>query len=251
MELNWTTFILEIVNFLILVWILKRFFYRPVLAAVARRRADIEKSMTDAESLRDEAEALRVQYDDRLQAWEKERDSARTTLYQEIEAERGRLRGELQTALAEEKEKAKVREQRRLESALRHYEETALAQGGRFTAALLGRVADARLEERLIDLVLEDLTTQPPEWRRAVRAGAHNGAADVTVTTAYPLDNERRRRLEEALAALLGEAVEPRYEQNAALLAGLRVTVGPWVLQANLQDELRYFAEQAHGRHDN
>ena len=37
MEINWTTFVLEIVNFLILVWLLKHFFYRPVLAVVARR----------------------------------------------------------------------------------------------------------------------------------------------------------------------------------------------------------------------
>ena len=41
MELNWTTFALEIVNFLALLWILKRFLYRPVLATLAERRAGI------------------------------------------------------------------------------------------------------------------------------------------------------------------------------------------------------------------
>ena len=37
MQLDWTTFILEIVNFLVLLWILKRFFFRPVREAIARR----------------------------------------------------------------------------------------------------------------------------------------------------------------------------------------------------------------------
>ncbi len=48
MELNWTTFALEIVNFLILVWILKRFLYKPVLEAIARRKTAIDKTLSDA-----------------------------------------------------------------------------------------------------------------------------------------------------------------------------------------------------------
>ena len=40
MELNWTTFALEAVNFMVLVWILKRFLYKPVLAAIAQRFSD-------------------------------------------------------------------------------------------------------------------------------------------------------------------------------------------------------------------
>lgn len=39
MQIDWTTFVLEIVNFLALVWLLKRFLYTPVLDVLARRRA--------------------------------------------------------------------------------------------------------------------------------------------------------------------------------------------------------------------
>ena len=39
MELDWTTFILEIINFLVLVWILHRFLYQPVMNVIAQRRA--------------------------------------------------------------------------------------------------------------------------------------------------------------------------------------------------------------------
>ena len=38
MALDWSTLALEAVNFLILVWLLQRFLYRPVLAAIDRRR---------------------------------------------------------------------------------------------------------------------------------------------------------------------------------------------------------------------
>ena len=57
LELNWSTLLLEIINFLILVWILKHFFYKPVLAVIARRRS-IEESLNDANTLHEDAEAL-------------------------------------------------------------------------------------------------------------------------------------------------------------------------------------------------
>ena len=48
MEFDWTTFALEVVNFLVLVWLLKRFLYRPVLACSTRRRAEVERHMAEA-----------------------------------------------------------------------------------------------------------------------------------------------------------------------------------------------------------
>lgn len=41
MDFDWTTFILEIINFLILIWILKHFLYRPVLKVISERRSGI------------------------------------------------------------------------------------------------------------------------------------------------------------------------------------------------------------------
>ena len=76
MELNSSTFILEIINFLILVWILKRFFYKPVLDIIARRKADIEETVAKAQTLQSNAENLEHQYESRLADWEKEIQAA-------------------------------------------------------------------------------------------------------------------------------------------------------------------------------
>ena len=99
MELSWTTFILEIINFLVLVWILKRFFYKPVLDVIARRRAGIEKTMTDAQTLHTQAEKLQEQYEGRLADWDKERQQARESLARELETEHNRKMEELHLSL--------------------------------------------------------------------------------------------------------------------------------------------------------
>ena len=66
MELNWGTFVLEILNFLVLVWLLKRFFYQPVKAMVVRRQQGIVQQLQEAGERQQQAEALQAQYESRL-----------------------------------------------------------------------------------------------------------------------------------------------------------------------------------------
>jgi F-type H+-transporting ATPase subunit b len=65
------------------------------------------------------------------------------------------------------------------------------------------------------------------------------------VTSAYPLDAERRKAIRESLSALVGCRVEPEFGEDPKLLAGLRVSLGDWVLHANLHDELEFFTATA------
>jgi F-type H+-transporting ATPase subunit b len=98
LELSWSTILLEIINFLVLVWILKRFLYKPVLAVIARRRAGIEDRLAETQRLHDEADALKAEYENRLSDWDHERRQARDALTQELDAERARQLAELQTS---------------------------------------------------------------------------------------------------------------------------------------------------------
>jgi F-type H+-transporting ATPase subunit b len=245
-ELNWSTFLLEILNFLVLVWILKRFLYKPVLAVIARRRADIEKQLADARTLHADAEALEARYQARLGAWEQEREQARERLAGDIEAERARRLDALAAELAREREKAAAAQARREADAQLKAETTALAQAASFAARLLDQVAGPELEDRLLERVLEDLSQLPAQRVAALRNGSGGqAAATAVVTSAYPLADARRRQLEQALATLTGVNAPVQFERDPGLLAGVRIAVGAWVLSGNLRDELSSLAEFA------
>jgi F-type H+-transporting ATPase subunit b len=246
LELNWSTFVLEIINFLILVWILKRFFYQPVLDVIARRRAGIEKTRADAKTLQDEAQTLHRQYENRLTDWDKERRAAREQLAKEIEAERTQRLQTLSSELAQERERSAVVEQRRLDGRRRQLEQTALAQGAQFAARLLSLAAGPPLQEKLLELLLQQLDALPAARREELRNGAGTAIGEILVTSAYPLDTAMRQRLEQTLGACLEAQLPSRYQENPELLAGVRITFGAWVLHANLQDELAGFARLAH-----
>ena len=243
MELSFTTLVLEIVNFLVLVWILKRFLYRPVLDLVDRRRAMIEKTMADAEAKRREAEALEARYEGRLAEWDREKREARESLAAELEAEKGRRREALEADLEAERERRRQAAARQQADEARRLERAALRNGAEFASGLLRGAAGPELETRLVDLFIGDLEQLTPERREALRGEGAPDIARVTAWSAYPLDEERRRRLREAVATLVGEGPELAFERDASLLAGLRVAVGDRELALNLRDELRGFAE--------
>jgi F-type H+-transporting ATPase subunit b len=246
-NLDWTTFLFEIVNFLILIWILQRFLYRPVQAVIRRRQEAITRTLSEARTSQAEADRAKEQYENRLAAWEREKAEARTRVAEEIESERTRRMATLQAELAREQERNRVLEARRAEDVRRRIEDEALNGAAAFGARLLTRVATPDLEAGLVEVFLDDLRGLPAEKREPLRAACREDGARITVTTAYPLRTDQRSLLTAALGQLGDHGVVCEFAEDRALLAGLRVGVGPWVLRANLCDELRFFAEMSHG----
>jgi F-type H+-transporting ATPase subunit b len=246
LELNWSTFLLEIFNFLVLIWILKRFLYQPVLDVIARRRSMIENQLAEAGQLHDDSDALKQKYVHSLSDWEQERQMAMDKLMHELEETRQQQLAKLKSEIAQEEEKISVVRSRQNKQALLAIEQQALQQGAEFASHLLAMTSGPELETRLFDLLLSDLAAlssaqiselsnkwgEPPEY--------------IQVTSAYPLSDEQQHRLEDALERVASSISTVKYEQDASLLAGLNITIGAWVLQLNIRDELQGFVELSH-----
>ncbi len=97
-----------------------------------------------------------------------------------------------------------------------------------------------------MDLLLDGLSSLSSDHIAALRTQWGEPPEAIMVASAYPLSEDRQQRLEETLTGVTGLSAPVKYEQNTDLLAGLRVTIGAWVLHANVQDELKGFAEFAY-----
>jgi F-type H+-transporting ATPase subunit b len=245
-ELNWSTFILEIINFLILIWILKRFLYKPVMDAIAARRSGIEREMHAASEIEAQAQSLKGQYERRMEDWEREKQSAREQLHAEIDQERTRLNAQLQKTLQLEQQKAKVLAEQQEQERQHHYEQLALQNSMRFTSKLLGELAGAELEARLLERLLRQLQALPATQRDRLNQALSSGDLSAQVLTAFPLSDSQREQLQQALQGLSQHPLRCSFGRDTNLLAGARIELGPWLLQANLQDELQAFAEFEH-----
>ena len=245
MELNWSTFTLEIINFLVLIWILKHFLYKPVMDVIVRRRAAIEKDLTGAKAQHQDADVLREQYENRLSEWDKEKQAAQQTLDNQLEAERVQRLQALQVELEAEKEKGRVSMAHQRANEKRRMEETALQQGARFVSSLLSDLSSPELEQRLVDVFIKEIAGLASPRRDELSAAAEKADA-VVISSAYPLAEASRSKIEQVLSEQLNLGIPCRYEEDKDLLAGLRIIIDAWVLHANLADELKGFAESTH-----
>jgi F-type H+-transporting ATPase subunit b len=181
----------------------------------------------------------------RRQQWERERTVARTELEQEMAAERARHIQEVEQEVARRREQAVILENRRRQETAHRAQEEALELAARFGAKLLSRIADRDLEARLVEMVLEDLASLPDERRQALTEAVREGKTVVRIRSAYPLGDSQRTALESALSRAAEANVGCEVEEDADLIAGLRIEAGPLVMRANLRDELRFFSEAA------
>jgi len=242
MQLDLTSFILELINFAVLVWILHRFLYRPVLAAIDRRRSAVEHTLAEAKAAREQAAAARSEVETRLAEWERERAQARSALAAELAAQREKGLAEAARAAEQERERLAALQAKQALEQQRADENRALEQAGAFAGRLLERLAGPELDARLVELFASDLAGLETERRAALAEAARAAGGRVAVQSARPLDDAARARIERALSEVLGVDCHAEFAVDAALLSGFSVALGPWLLQADLRDELRFFS---------
>ncbi len=248
MEFDWTTVILEMLNFLVLIWLSKRFFYRPVQAVIEKRRAASEKIITDAEAQHRAADALKGDYEQRLAQFAKERELAMAKLDEEIATERERRLAAVELEATADRQRRQMLEARETSQREAAMAQEAVAIAGRFASRFLERLAGPELETKLVDLALAELQTVSPEKLAELRTALRDPSTSIKVVTAFPLDATRRAACAAVLGKLAGRELVPQFQEDATLKSGLCLMAGSWVLMANLRDELGFFTSAAeHG----
>lgn len=243
MQFDWTTFVLEIINFLVLVWILKRFFYRPVLNVLDARQQRVRAETLRAEQMQQEAESLRQQYEARLADWNREREQGRQQLEQELAQLRASRMESIKSSLMDEEAKARAREA--ASNASREAELVRQAAGKAYgnAGAMLRRLASPELTASIVQIFQEDLAALPAAELAALHKAGQSlvGEKTVELAAAHPLDEQTLAELGKLLSAVAGCPLKIVFRLAPELIAGLRVAMGESLLHANLAEELEFF----------
>lgn len=246
MQLDWTTFLLQIVNFVVLVWLLKRFLYRPVMDVIARRRDGIEKALADARAAEAHAESLRQDYERKLAEQDRAHASEMARLTDEVAAERARRMAKLDAEIATERERHAALAEKQAAEAGQKAGDAARESALKFLSQLLARLSGPDLDRRLVDMFIEDLAALPPDQLAALREAATAPGVALQLAIPRPLDTADQARLHQALNAMLDRQLPLTVTLDASLQGGLRIGIGPWLLAADLADEMSFFRSGAH-----
>ncbi len=239
MQIDWLTVIAQIVNFLILVWLLKHFLYQPVISAMDRREQRIAERLQQAESREQIALNTTQDYENKLVALKQDGDTLMAKAREKAEAERQQL---LTEARGEVSEKRSHWQRQVNEEKQRFLSRLKLQAAGSIQAIArqaLADLADAELEEQIIQAFILQLQLLAIESRNDIAAAATDTQSQpVRLTTSFKLDSTLRGRLTRAIHEHIADDIKIIYEEAPELLCGIELTVSGHRLSWSMADYL-------------
>lgn len=194
MLIDWFTVVAQVINFLILVFLLKRFLYKPIIDAIDKRKKFIADQLKEATNLKMDAEDKISTYDGKQKDWEKtkerilkgaqdEANERKEQLLEEARSEYADLRRKLKDSLEKDKIlfgsklKAKAKEQ--------------VVEIARKVMRDLG---DANLEDQVLRLFMDKINNLSD---LEVKKFASKMAVDekIVVTTEFSLNHEQQNSI--------------------------------------------------------
>ncbi len=221
MLIDWFTVAAQVINFLVLAWLLRRFLFGPIVRAIDAREAHLADTVASAEQREAAAaeaeatftaqrQALEAERAERLRAAEVEAAAERARLIEEARADAQKVRAAGRAAMQEE-----LAAVERSLGALARDEVVAIAERA------LADLAGVRLDDRMLEALIERLPTLDPQTRDPWVAALRASGADVR--TAHPLTDAQRASLAEALGGVAGAPVAVRETLAPSLVGGVEI----------------------------
>lgn len=232
MQIDWWTLGLQTVNFLIVIWLLSRFLYRPIRKVIADREAADRAATEAAEAKVRSAEQAKQAYQAKLDAFEAEKQAQITSLHETLEAERVKRLADVQA----EAEAALTAGRAKIAA------EKATAQ----TALRADIVALAEdLARKALSSVGDDPLAAAAGYLDGVTATELDGLkqqlgpdAPITVISAQEFGAKRQAKWRMALTTRLGPDVPVTFQQDPSLLAGVELHFPHAALRFSAADRL-------------
>jgi F-type H+-transporting ATPase subunit b len=237
MSIDFWTIGLEVVNFLVLVWLLERLLYRPVLGVIGRRQAEIERLQQADAAAQEALAAERQRLDQERQAVAAERTRALEEAHTQAREERTRLEAEARSEMEQLLAAGRVRLEHERADVARALRQKSVELGVAIASRLLSMSIPLGGDGRFVEAVCDQLRAMETGDRARLAAGLGEGSV-VQVITAQALDPEQQSECGERIAQALGHPVDTTFSVDDSLIAGIEMVLPGVVLRHSWRDAL-------------
>lgn len=223
MLIDWFTVGAQALNFLVLVWLLKRFLYQPILDAIDARERRIAKELADADAKKAQAQEERDTFRHKNEAFEQQRAALLGKATDEAKVERQRLLDDARQAadaLAAKRQEALRSEQRSLNEALsRRAREEVFA----ITRKALADLATTSLEERMGEVFTRRLREMDGKAKAGLGEALKSSSSPGVVRSAFDLPADQRTVIQNAINESFSADIRLRFETAPDLVSGIEL----------------------------
>jgi F-type H+-transporting ATPase subunit b len=224
MLIDWFTVGAQAINFIILVWLLKRFLYKPILNAVDAREKRVAAELADAAAKKAEAVKERDEFRHKNEEFDQQRVTLLSKAAEEAKAERQRLLSEARQAA----DVLSAKRQETLRSDARNLGE-AISRRTRQEVFAIARkaltdLATTSLEERLAEVFMRRLREMDGKAKAGLAEALKSASDPALVRSAFDLPAEQRTAIQNALNETFSAKIRVRFETAPDLVGGIELT---------------------------
>lgn len=230
MQINWFTVIAQLVNFIVLVWLLKRFLYKPILKAIDEREKNIAGKINDAEAKDALAKKEQTAFQQKNESFDKEKKGLMDQAIAETNKEREKLLESARNEAAELRsklEKSLVEMQENLNRDLAQKTQKEVFAIARKT---LNDLASLSLEEQSAKVFitrLKELKKEEKEqFLEAFKTGSNqpDGEDAVLIQSAFDLPEEQQTAIKNAVNEILGTPTSFQFNTAPEIISGIELS---------------------------
>jgi F-type H+-transporting ATPase subunit b len=241
------TFVFQIINFLILLAIMARFFYRRILEVMQRRQELIDARIEDAERRAREADQERDKLARLSETARREAAALVEAARDEAAQERKRVldaaRMEAAAVIDAARRTAAAEEQAALARLTTRLSQSAVNIAG----ALIREASGETVHEALVSRLLSDDFGLDATGREQANLDFQRDRNRLVVESAYPLTPSQEQLLRQQAAQTLDRNVEDvklEIHQAPELIAGIRLLMGAMVIDLSLRHLLQQLSQR-------
>ncbi len=245
MEINWLTFIAQIVNFLILVALLQRFLYRPIVQAMDRREETIRKRLLSADEKQQIAQQEAEHYQQMQQEFAQRQKEMLTEVKAEVEQERTALMQQLREEVEATRSAWQTAISRQQDAFLRELRHRATLQIQKAIRSALRDIADVSLEKQIINTFIHRIQNLSGDERQQLSTAmaSQNPHGGVTVCSAFEIPEHSREQIMQVVRDRLLKDVDLQFETTPHLICGIELRATGQKLAWSLENYLDSFEE--------
>lgn len=224
MLIDWFTLCAQVLNFLILVWLMKRFLYKPILRAIDAREKRIAAEIADAAAKMTDAQKERDEFRTKNEEFDRHRAARLSQANEEAKTEHQRLFDEARQA-------ADTFSAKRMETLRNDFRNFNQALGRRvqqevfsISRKALSDLATTRLEEHIGEVFIRRLRELGGQPKEELAEALRTAPGPARIRSAFELPAEQRTAIQNALNETFSAEVRVRYETAPELVGGIELT---------------------------
>jgi F-type H+-transporting ATPase subunit b len=238
MLIDWFTVGAQALNFLILVWLMKRYLYKPILDAIDAREKLVAAELADAAAKKTEAQKESDEFRKKNVEFDQQRAGVLSKAADEAKAERERLLDEARKASdawSATRQVTLTNEANSLNQAIaRRTQQEVFA----IARKALTDLATTSLEERLGEVFTRRLREMDGKSKESLGQALKSASGRAVVRSVFDLPAEQRAAIQNALNETFSAEVRVRFETAPDLIGGIELTTNGQKVGWNIADYL-------------